>query len=82
MPPALFGCVASGPPAFELPPAVPPALCANASELVSANAAANAIVLSFMVLPQLFELQQTNLNRLGSYRTVSAASLPYKEETA
>src|SRR5581483_3457780 len=47
-PPEPLGCVASGPPAFELPPAVFPAVCATAKVLVSANTAANAIVLNFM----------------------------------
>jgi hypothetical protein len=34
---------------------------------VSANAAASATVLSFMVFPQLFELQPSKLNGSGSY---------------
>src|SRR4051812_15790997 len=52
-PPALvaeLGCVTPGPPAFELPPAVPPALCATAHVLASANAAARTTALIFMAV--------------------------------
>jgi hypothetical protein len=51
--PALLGWVAAGPPAFELPPAVPPGLCAHATVLISANAAASVIDLKLMTIPQL-----------------------------
>jgi hypothetical protein len=47
---ALFGKVAAGPPAFELPPAVLPAFCATAKVVDRAKAAAKAIVFSFMVV--------------------------------
>jgi hypothetical protein len=43
--------LAAGPPAAELPPAEPVPLCASANEPVSANAAPNAIVASFMSYP-------------------------------
>jgi hypothetical protein len=51
MPPALLGWVAAGPPAFELPPAVLPGLCAKAIELTRVKAAARTIGVSFMALP-------------------------------
>jgi hypothetical protein len=41
--------VADGPPALELPPAVPLGVCASANELDSANAVANAMVVSFII---------------------------------
>ena len=40
--------LAAGPPACELPPAVPLGICATANEVVKAKAAANAMVLSLM----------------------------------
>src|ERR1051325_374140 len=40
--------LAAGPPACELPPAVPPDVCATASVPLSANAPASRIVLSFI----------------------------------
>ena len=42
--------LAAGPPAAELPPAEPLPLCASANVPESANAVANAIVVSFMVV--------------------------------
>jgi hypothetical protein len=45
---AEFGSVAAGPPAFELPPAVLPALCANANVLVRAKSPARAITVNFI----------------------------------
>jgi hypothetical protein len=42
--------VAAGPPAFELPPAVLPALCASANVLVNASAAAKTSVFIFIVV--------------------------------
>jgi hypothetical protein len=43
--------LAAGPPACELPPAVPAAVCATASVPVKAKAAANTIVVIFMIVP-------------------------------
>jgi hypothetical protein len=41
--------VADGPPALELPPAVLLGVCASANGLDSANAVANAMVVSFII---------------------------------
>jgi hypothetical protein len=46
--------LAAGPPACELPPAVPAAVCATASVPVKAKAAANTIVVIFMVVSSRF----------------------------
>jgi hypothetical protein len=45
---AEFGSVAAGPPAFELPPAVLPALCASANVLVRVKSPARAINFNFI----------------------------------
>jgi hypothetical protein len=42
--------VVAEPPVVEPPPAVPPLLCASANVLENASAAANAVVMSFMVV--------------------------------
>jgi hypothetical protein len=62
--------VAAGPPAFELPPAVLPALCASANVLVNASAAAKTSVFIFIVVsssqgwkPQ----DEIELGQFGSY---------------
>ena len=59
--------LAAGPPAAELPPAEPVPLCASANEPVSANVAANAIVVSFIVV---------SLVLLSKDNSLSASSVP------
>jgi hypothetical protein len=51
MPLAGAAAVAAGPPAFELPPAVVPAVCASANDDIRAKPAAKAITVCFMSLP-------------------------------
>jgi hypothetical protein len=59
--------LAAGAPAAELPPAEPVPLCASANEPVSANVAANAIVVSFIVV---------SLVLLSKDNSLSASSVP------
>jgi hypothetical protein len=51
-------------PPAELPPADPP-LCARAKVVVSERAAANAMVLSFMIISLLLVTQEEALKRAG-----------------
>jgi hypothetical protein len=62
--------VAAGPPAFELPPAVLPALCASANVLVNASAAAKTSVLIFIVVSSSQGWKpkdEIELSQFGSY---------------
>jgi hypothetical protein len=62
--------VAAGPPAFELPPAVLPALCASANVLVNASAATKTSVFIFIVVSSSQGWKpkdEIELSQFGSY---------------